>query len=71
LCTPAGDTGRALQQSGVRHAAALERPDDIANLLLQWLQGGADGLRPRAHAVADASRESRTRQLAAALDACV
>ena len=71
LTDPQGDTAAALRQAGAVDIARLDSADDICRLLPAFLaavRAGRAAL-PDPQAVADASREGRTAQLARLLDA--
>lgn len=64
LSDPAGDTAAVVQQAGIARMARLDCAAEIAALLQHCLSGGEQDLMPSAPAVASASREGRTSQLA-------
>ena len=68
LTDPAGDTAAVLRDAGIRKMARLDSADEIADLLTVFLSDGHQGLLPSPSAVAAASRDSRTAQLARWLD---
>lgn len=70
LTDPAGDTADLLTRAGVRHVAALENPDAIAQTLTDFLRDLAEQrlARPDPASAAPFSRLSRTRALADILD---
>jgi Glycosyl transferase 4-like domain len=67
LTDAAGDTADVLHRAGVSQTADLSSAEQIANLILQRLHSD-EGFLPTPSAVASASREHRTAQLALWLD---
>jgi glycosyltransferase involved in cell wall biosynthesis len=70
LTDPAGDTAGALRGAGIGTIARLDAPDEIAAALARFLEAMGEGRAPlpQAAAVAQASRQARTRALALLLD---
>jgi hypothetical protein len=68
LTDPAGDTANALAAAGIAAIAPLDNSDAIAKALLDFVAAPSVGTLPSAGAVSAASREGRTKQLAAQLD---
>lgn len=65
----AGDTAQVLQSAGVRRIARLDSTEEIVTILGEFLSDpGNPAFRPSIHAVRNASREARTRELAAVLE---
>ena len=67
LSDPAGDTAAVARGAGVENIAQLDEPAEILELLGRFFADGSQ-LVPTVESVADASRYSRTRELAALLD---
>lgn len=67
LTDPGGDTADLLRRCGVRYIAPLDDADAIEAIVPRFLVDLAGAL-PAKTAVAECSRESRTRELAALLD---
>jgi hypothetical protein len=69
LSDPAGDTWKVLSGAGVTAIARLDNADEIAALLARFAEAPADeGWRARSQAVAAASRQARSVELASLLD---
>lgn len=68
LSDPVGDTAGVVRSAGIDAMARLDSADEIAALLLRYLEGDGRDLLPTPAAVAAASREGRTRQFAQLLD---
>jgi hypothetical protein len=70
LTDPLGDTAATLRQAGATDIARLDSADDISQILPAFLEAICAGraVLPVRQAVADASREGRTAQLARLLD---
>ena len=71
LSDAAGDSWRLLRGAGVESMAHLNRASEIAALLLRFIAGPQEPWLPRPQAVAAASREARSIDLAAHLDQAV
>jgi glycosyltransferase involved in cell wall biosynthesis len=70
LADPAGDTAQLMRRAGLPHAAALEDGPGVAAALDRFLDDLRHGLAaaPSPRAIAEASREARTGELARVLD---
>jgi hypothetical protein len=71
LADPLGDTAAVARKSGLTAIAALEDGEAIARLLVQYIEQPSSGTLPTEVAVAEASRERRTKELAKLLDRSV
>lgn len=65
---PGGDTARLLAESGITTIAPLDNPDRIVHLLQGFVTAPAQGTLATTGAIAEASRQARSRRLAALLD---